>query len=538
MKKSTILVSFAALCAMASHAQSATDAYQLSQPNFKGTARFMSMGGAFTALGGDMTTLSQNPGGIGIYRSSEINATLDIDFQNTNGETAGSVLNNSQTKAQCNEFGYIGAFYTGNEVMPFFNLGVSYGRVASFNRVYKANFNNLQGSLTNYIAGYTSDGNYSPAELYDDSKSSYNPYQNTNPFIPWSSILAYNSYMINPVGNDNRYVGLWEEGKSTGYGSSDVVEKGYVDEFNVDFGGNVYNTLFWGIGFGITEIDYSSSTYYQEDFQNARIANYSATGTEIGNGGYGLENYKHMWGNGFNFKVGVIVKPINELRLGLAVHTPTYYNLNYEGWAGTDFGYSSGYNNMTSQTDRGYLDEFEYKLRTPWRLMVGAAGVIGGQAILSFDYEYRPFQNMSVRDANGNEYAYINGDIKDYYQSSNIFRIGAEYRLDRSWSIRAGYNHESSPVTARAAENKLPIYTSGADDTETDPSYSFDKTNQYITCGIGYRWKMISFDMAYVYNHRESTYHAYTPNEFTALPPQAKITDNNSHLVMTFGVRF
>lgn len=93
-------------------------------------------------------------------------------------------------------------------------------------------------------------------------------------------------------------------------------------------------------------------------------------------------------------------------------------------------------------------------------------------------------------------------------------------------------------MTARAAENKLPIYTSGADDTETDPSYSFDKTNQYITCGIGYRWKMISFDMAYVYNHRESTYHAYTPNEFTALPPQAKITDNNSHLVMTFGVRF
>lgn len=541
MKKSAIILSLAALTAMGAAAQSALDAYQLSQPSFRGTARFMSMGGAFTALGGDMTTLSQNPGGLGIYRSSETNATLDIDFQHTKGETPGSVMNQSQTKAQCNEFGYIGSFYTGNQVMPYFNFGISYGRIASFNRVYKAQFNDLQGSLTNYIAGFTSQGNYSPAELLDDDKSSYNPYQNTNPFIPWSSILAYNSYMINPApssGGNNEYVGLWEDGRTSGIGSADVVEKGYVDEFNIDFGGNIYNTLYWGLGFGITEIDYTNSTYYQEDFQGARIPNNAATSTEIGNGGYGLDNYKHMWGNGFNFKVGVILKPINELRIGLAVHTPTYYKLNYEGWAGTDFGYSSGYNNMGSQTNRGILDYFEYKFRTPWRLMVGAAGVIGGQGIISVDYEYRPYQSMKTLDNNGNDYTYINGDTKEYYQSTNIFRVGAEYRLTRNWSLRAGYSHESSPVTEQASDNRTPIYTMGADDTETNFAYAFDKTNQYVTCGIGYRWKMISFDLAYVYNHRESTFHAYTPNEYTALPPQAKITDNNSHLVMTFGVRF
>lgn len=540
MKKSTIILSLATLVAMGAQAQSALDAYQLSQPSFRGTARFMSMGGAFTALGGDMTTLSQNPGGIGIYRSSEINATVDIDFQHTKGESLSSVMNNSQTKVQCNEFGYIGAFYTGSKAMPFFNFGISYGRTASFNRVYSARFDNLQGSMTNYIAGFTSGGNFSPALLLDDPKSSYNPYMNTAPAMPWSSILAYNSYMINPVNSQagNEYVGLWEEGRTSGTGSADIIEKGYVDEFNIDFGGNVYNTLFWGIGFGITEIEYTNSTYYQEDFNGARIPNYQANGTEIGNGGYGLDNYKHMWGNGFNFKAGVIIKPINELRLGIAVHTPTYYNLNYEGWAGTDFGYSSGYNNMESQTNRGTLDYFEYKFRTPWRLMVGAAGVIGGQAILSLDYEYRPYQNMTTKDNRGNDYTYINGDVKEYYQSTSIFRIGAEYRLDRNWSLRAGYSHESSPVTERAANNRTEIYTTGADETETNLSYAFDKSNQYLTCGLGYRYKMFSVDLAYVFNHRESTFHAYTPNDFTALPPQAKITDNNSHLVMTVGVRF
>ena len=51
------------------YGQGAIDAYRISQPDMKGTARFMGMGGAFSALGGDLSTLSQNPAGIGIYLS-------------------------------------------------------------------------------------------------------------------------------------------------------------------------------------------------------------------------------------------------------------------------------------------------------------------------------------------------------------------------------------------------------------------------------------------------------------------------------------
>ena len=47
-------------------AQTAIDAYSISQNDLRGSARFMSMGGAFTALGGDISTLNQNPGGIGV----------------------------------------------------------------------------------------------------------------------------------------------------------------------------------------------------------------------------------------------------------------------------------------------------------------------------------------------------------------------------------------------------------------------------------------------------------------------------------------
>ncbi len=62
-------------------AQSAIDAYSLSQGDLRGTARFMSMAGAFGALGGDLSTLNQNPAGIGVYRSSEIGVTVDFDMQ-------------------------------------------------------------------------------------------------------------------------------------------------------------------------------------------------------------------------------------------------------------------------------------------------------------------------------------------------------------------------------------------------------------------------------------------------------------------------
>ena len=70
-------------------AQTAIDAYSISQNDLRGSARFMSMGGAFTALGGDISTLNQNPGGIGVYRSSDLSATLDITMQSSKFRAGG-----------------------------------------------------------------------------------------------------------------------------------------------------------------------------------------------------------------------------------------------------------------------------------------------------------------------------------------------------------------------------------------------------------------------------------------------------------------
>ena len=53
-------------------AQNEEDALRFSRQTPFGSARVTAMGGAFGALGGDLTTLSTNPGGIGVFRKSEI----------------------------------------------------------------------------------------------------------------------------------------------------------------------------------------------------------------------------------------------------------------------------------------------------------------------------------------------------------------------------------------------------------------------------------------------------------------------------------
>lgn len=533
-------------------AQSALDAYQLGQSDLRGTARFMSMGGAFTALGGDLSTFNQNPAGIGVYRSSEVGATLHIDMQSAKTQSPDHSVSHDQTKVSCNNFGYVGAISLGSgSTMPFFNWGASYSRVASFERAYQGGFQSLPTSLSNYVAANTSmAGGWTPSIL-DGYTSGYNPYQDSR--APWMSILMYNAYGMNPLApanpNNDAYKGLFDS-NTRGIGSFDVVEKGHIDEYSINFGGNVLNTVYWGVGFGITDISYTSSTYWGESLINAQIPNEAANGTVAGDAALGLQSYKHIWGTGFNFKAGVIVRPINELRIGVAVHTPTWYNLSYQGYAQAGYNYpSTGYKETWIDTDQGYLDEFDWKYRSPWRLMVGAAGVIGSRGIISVDYEYKAFQGMNVKDRQGNLYNDIDQDIDNYYRATNTVRVGGEYRLTDNWSVRAGYAYESSPVTEGASSGDQIIYTDGPDMTETQPSYAFDKTTQHITCGLGFHYKNFYADAAYVHKIRKSTFHAFDTYDVNYLEDQsvpaayaetpiADVTNHNNSIVLSVGFRF
>lgn len=565
MKKSIIAALIIGAPALAAHAQSAFDAYSIGRNDLRGTARFMSMGGAFTALGGDLSTLNQNPGGIGVYRSSEIGGTLDINMQSANSEIFGYSNKINQTKVCANNIGYIGSVSLSSETMPYFNWGFSYSRAASFDRHYGGSLGELGGSLTNYVADFTTYDGYKPNELISSNKD-YNPYLDSS--APWMSIMMYNAYGINPpAAGSSAYQGLWDNDATYGTGWYEVQEKGHVDEYAIDLGGNIMNTVYWGIGFGITDVEYKSNTFYGESLNDARVTGFDPNGNPVGytsgNADFDIQNVKHIYGNGFNFKAGLIIKPVNEFRIGIAVHTPTYYSLTYEGWGRMNYQYSAdGYPGGKplagyEDTDYGYSDYFDWKCRTPWRLMVGAAGVIGGRGILSVDYEYRPMQSLNVKNADSYEITAVNDDINTYFRASNIIRVGGEFRVTPQFSLRAGYVYESSPVTQEGMNgyrteggHNIPVayYTSGPDDTETQPSVTLDKSTQYITCGIGYKYKNFYADAAFVHRYNRSRYQAYTNytelmpdadgNTYDVWAPSASIAQNNNSIVLSIGFKF
>lgn len=546
MKKT--LLALAALVATASvaTAQSAIDAYNLSQSDLSGTARFMGMAGAFTALGGDISTLGQNPAGIGLYRSNDINVTFDINMASMRtADGMGYNETTNKTRFYCNNFGYVGAVGLDSDVMPYFSWGASFNRAASFDRVYSGGFSALGSSLSNYIAARAT--GIEPQFLGEER--GYNPFSDSD--ADWLSIMGFNSYMINPGGVNEEgqqlYNGLYNPGSTTGDAQYMVREKGYIDEYNITFGGNFVNMLYWGLGFGITDLNYTSEAFYDEQLYNADVYDKFTNTTTVGDAYNALSNYSHVTGTGFNVKFGLIFKPVNEFRLGVAIHTPTWYSLSQDYDANIEYGYAYDFNAkgeaMTSYGNNypSDLASWEWKLRSPWKFTVGAAGVIGGRFIVSADYEYNAWRNMQVSVPNRwNNYiedTQVTDDVNTYFKASNTLRVGAEARITPQFSIRAGYSHTGASTEKRALDNNEYIGTSGC-----NPAYTFNKGTDLVTLGLGYRWSHFYLDAAWVNRSTNSSYHPFSPyyvgKTLMSHVPTASLKTRNNDIYITMGVKF
>ena len=534
-------------------AQASLDAYSMSQTDLRGTARYVSMAGAFGALGGDISAINQNPGGIGVYRSSDVALTLSFDNQSTKTTAQGASNSADQFKFTCNNAGFVCATRLDSETLPFINFGISYNRPVSFNRRYNGTIGSLNNSLSNYIANVTNKSGYDSNDLAFGED--YDPYINS--YAPWLSVMGFNAFLINPTLKNQgdptlgyEFKGLMND-MTTGFAEFETIEEGGIDEVNLNFGGNLADVLYWGFGFGVNHMRYKKYTYYGEALTNASVYYEDADGASgIYDGGvasYGLENWLKTTGSGYNFKLGVIFKPINEFRIGLAFHTPTYWQLTDEAFATVNY-YTSASNGTVCEgyedANAGYNSYVDYEIQTPWKFSVSAAAVVGAKAILSFDYERVAYNDMKIKyqDYWGdfNEDREMQQNIKDYYKASNIYRLGAEYRVTPQFSLRLGYSYQSSPVNEDAYDGKMNIVTAG-----TTPAYTFDKSTQYYTGGFGYKVGGFYTDLAYVHKTRESLYKAFSPEVPNLIgaadiveSPTAKIKDNNNQIVWTVGYRF
>ena len=88
------------LAAQAQETKATGDAYmagQLATEDLNGTARYVGMGGSMDALGADLSVMSTNPAGIGLYRSSQVAGSFGLNSQ----ENGKSFADGSKTNASC-----------------------------------------------------------------------------------------------------------------------------------------------------------------------------------------------------------------------------------------------------------------------------------------------------------------------------------------------------------------------------------------------------------------------------------------------------
>lgn len=529
MKRISIFL-VAALVSLGSiKAQNAMDAYRYTKNDLTGTARSVAMGGAFGALGGDISGIAINPAGIGVYRSSEIVTTLN--FQNTKTETnlLGSKMDQSKFKFSFDNLAFVTVFPLNNDVAPSLNIGFSYNRLKSFDRKYEAGASGLSNSLTDYIAA-RSTANEKPSSIISLADNDMWDVWNRQ---DWLSILGFNSYLINESPkNSGNYTSATKDLYTSNY--MFAREKGEVSSYDFNMGTTFSDIVSAGLTVSVTDINYRLYSTYTEEF-----------GAGGANRGYNKEDYLRTDGTGWQLKLGVIIKPIQELRIGLAYHSPTWYDMtdrfytdlthNLSGLVGEsdvnpDYNKDSQANKTVGSyngEDAAYMD---YEYRTPDKWTLSLAGVIGSKAIISADYELSNYKNMKLYDRNGDDFdVYPNSFIKNYFRVASTVRVGLEYRFTEQFSGRVGYSWMQSPIKTEIKSSNDEITTDGRAVTQ----YNLDGDAHYITYGLGYKFSPQFYtDIAFVMKSQKDDFYTYEMSD------KATFKTNNFQGLLTVGYKF
>lgn len=531
MKKTATIVA-CMLLALSAGAQNALDAYNISFNQIKGSSRYVAMGGAFCALGGDISSLSQNPAGIGVYRSSEFTLTMGGQWNHNASKDAETATNSIFT---FDNTGIVGTFFTGkHKGLLSFNIGLTYNRPVSYNRTFRGANPSLGSSFTNYLECVTTGIPSTDLVVTRD----FDAYYQTA--APWLSILGYQSYLISPTSDGaSTYYGLFNPGNSIGSSINTIYEDGRNDEYTINFGGNFNDKIYFGLALDIRDLSVTRSVLYYEGLLGTTgTYDDGTTLTDISSSEYEYSTYYNMRGTGVGAKFGLIARATDFLRFGFAFHTPVYYNITQTMDASIYY-YNKLSNSMTvsdSQTIPQIVSN-RIKIQTPWSFQAGAAYIIGKKGILSAEYQYVAYNRMKMKEDNGDPFPIENEFYKTQLKAGNNIKVGLEYRVTNALSLRAGYAIQLSPVKADLKNVNVEVPISGMQTT-----YMLPGNASYYSCGIGYRFSAFNIDLAYQHYYQKSDMFAYSPlfyNDGTTLiPGSSEIKSKQNAITVTLGVRF
>ena len=505
MKRNIITIII--LCAALTHqvvAQKASDALLLSQYYSGSTARSAGMGGAFGALGGDISVLSTNPAGLAVYRGAEFTITPALNFTSTDALLDQTTFNEKYTRFIFNNIGYAYTCHIINDKgLKNINFGLAYNRLSDFNG--KA-FIRTQNAGSSMLDGFVWNANHGNNGL---------PLK-TNQLDDFYEGLAYDQYAIDedpdfPGYYWNPYIAEGDQYNQPMKRS--MYTKGGIGEYIFSIGANFNHTLFFGATFGIQDIFYEESYFHDEspDFAHFQYFNFS-------------QDFS-IKGVGLNFKTGLIYRPVQMLRLGVAVHTPTHHWLRPYLLTGieTHFGIPPG-----DETKTKFFHEVEsdpslkrFEIATPWRYLFSAATVLNNFGMMNVEVEYVDYSTCRVMPSV--DYSDETNYAAEAFKSNVNVKGGAEFRLG-SLYLRGGIAYYGSPHK----KDYLPEF-----------SKSYQGMMSY-SGGVGYRASGFYMDAAYTFMkfpQRETVlYQSYDDlGLFNVVSPMSTASGK---FVLTFGFRF
>jgi len=538
MKNSNIwlLAGFLTISANA-YSQDIYKAEALSSEDLNGTARFVGMGGAMSALGADLSVMGTNPAGIGLYRRSDFALTGSVGIQ-TDAE---DFFNRGKSHASFDNIGFVYTARMNDSELKFLNFGFNYHKrknLKNFIGVNGFNTGGLSQSLQMldlaYMNGWLDlreqpDGGFGPDADY------------TTPLTNLGSLTQ----MLAPIEDENGQLQGYEPVEAQYYNYKRV-QWGGIQQYDFNVSVNYKDRVYLGVTFGLYNVNMHSYTDYAEMLPD-----------DVGGlHEYYMTNEEQLTGNGFDIKMGLIVRPVEDspFRIGLAFHTPTFYDLKSDAYLymNSPFQRYDADGNVTANySDADFvIADNRYQIRTPWKVNLSAATTVGNFLAVDAEWECANFSKASVRYDDGS-YDYwddvwssgvkdkpLGEEIKRFLKPVHTLRVGAEARLAKGIYGRVGYNYVSAPIKKEAYLNLFTDSPSYFYSTNTD-YVNLGATNR-VTCGLGWKGKHFYADCAYLYQKQAADlYTFHVPGDGEANRLSAAPLDLKRHQVLfTLGYKF
>ena len=547
--KKILSIMTAAMLGTAVSAQETYDNAQLATKDLNGTARYVGMGGAMEALGADLSTIGTNPAGIGMFRRGMVAGSFGF---NTLSD-AKSFGNANKTNMSFDQAGFVYSMRSGRHSM--LNFGFNYTKSKNFDQILTAagRLNNASqnklSAMKNANGVYdlqsknnglvSNSGAYSQAD-YLYSNVLFNHYKEpaenesadpTNAQLNKNGVIVYDNTGLPVYYNATCY----DFGRST---------TGYIGQYDFNVSGNSNDRFYWGFTVGIYDVHYNGSSLYSESLVDGNTA--------IGD--VAMNDERKITGTGFDVKAGLIFRPAEEspFRIGLYVHTPTWYDLTTRNYTVLNNNTNEAY----GSTERGKSSEsYDFKFYTPWRFGVSLGHTVGNYLALGATYEYADYTTNDIRVNDGGEVDYwgnyyetssrdeaMKQNIKNSLKGVHTVKVGMEFKPEKNFAVRLGYNYQSAMYNKNgfkdgSLESYGTYYASTTDYTNWKDTHRF-------TAGVGYNYGKFSFDLAYQYSQTNGDFYpfmSYVDNsepKFDNVCDAVKVSNKRNQLLFTVGYKF